>query len=209
MNALNCSAVYLLECNQPLTGSFCLTSRILAQEKLNKLERVHYFHSHLWKQIVFHVKSQGDWEEQDWKSEQNVHFSWALLYSMLTYCMAQSCWPLGMCFCHSEEMENVVNTHYPRSTHQHELICAWWARRSNVWYFKHKYDMEMVWLDKAWKQTLQCLVSRVITPICWCSFVHRASYSLTMVIPRTVAKRKTLSLWVSGVTSLCAYLKLI
>lgn len=38
VNALNCSAVYLLECNQPLTGSFCLTIRILAQEELNKLD---------------------------------------------------------------------------------------------------------------------------------------------------------------------------
>lgn len=80
MNALNCSAVYLLECNQPLTGSCCLTIRILAQEKLNKLEFT-FYKAAFGKKVSSMFRARRNWKgkglEVRLRAQQNAYSSWA------------------------------------------------------------------------------------------------------------------------------------
>lgn len=103
---------------------------------------------------------------------------------------AQKCWPLETA--HGSRWSNgqlIECTYYPRSQHQPEMSCAWWAKRAKGWlfialyrmnnscYFKHEYDNKgRRRLDKAEKQTAWCLVSGVIMLISGClSFVPRVS----------------------------------
>lgn len=68
VNALNCSAVYLLKCNQPLTESCCLTIRILAQEELNKLDSL-FIKLSLEGKYLPCSEPEGTGREQSWKSD--------------------------------------------------------------------------------------------------------------------------------------------
>lgn len=79
VNALNCSAVYLLECNQPLTGSFCLTIRILAQEELNKLDRFTLYKAAFGRKASSMLRVGGIGRERGWKSGYSHNISLLLM----------------------------------------------------------------------------------------------------------------------------------